>query len=601
MTSADRKLDAWKKKLLDLGKRNRLINYHDTKRSNLRIIKPGLLELWNSFVLDEKPIEFPYYEEVDTLFDDNEELFNPRAVIQTNQSTKEQQKTLRNLRSKTKTVMEEQGVNVLYLAFGFLKWTESENSDVQLSSPIILVPVSLTWESITAPFVLSLHEDEIVLNPTLEFKLDNDFGIVLPEFNTENSVDVYLSSINEIVDRNGWHVEYEVGLSLFSFLKINMYRDLENHRDSIIKNLVVRSLCGDTTAIDRSAVSIVNGFDHDLLEEPINLFQVVDADSSQQDAILCAKRGLSFILQGPPGTGKSQTITNIIVESLAAGKKVLFVSEKLAALEVVRRRLESAGLSDFCLTLHSHKANKMDVLDQLRSTLHLASKSAALSDDAFQRLQILQSDRDQLNAYAKEIFLPVRPLNKTLYEVFGSLANLQSYEDIIFKINDVASTTPEIFNSYLVLLTRFISTIGKMSDDYKVNPWFDANVEIVSNELRHDIGANIRLLIQKLENLSDFVCVMSDTLNLHVLFSYNDLLNILPILKIVEKSPMVPVQWMGVENIESLFVDAQKWNTQKTTLHALITELNEQYKAISIIDNQIAIPATITIDTLCDT
>ncbi len=600
MTNADKKLDAWKKKLLDLGKRNRLLNYHDTKRSNLRIIKPSMLELWNSIVLDEKTIEFPYYEDADTLFDDHDEVFMPQAAIQTNQSIKEQQKTLRNLRNKAKTVMEEQGVNVLYIAFGFLKWTESEQSDYQMTSPIILVPVSLTWESITAPFVLALHEDEIVVNPTLLYKLENDYGITFPDFDMEYPIEQFLTRISELVAHNGWNVSYDVGLNLFSFLKINMYRDLENHRESILANMIIRALCGDTKAIDRSAIQIANEYDHDRLENPMDLFQVVDADSSQQDAILCARKGLSFILQGPPGTGKSQTITNIIAECLADGKKVLFVSEKMAALEVVRRRLESSGLGVFCLTLHSHKANKKEILEQLRNSLDLASKKANLSDEVYQRLQLLQSDREQLNEYAKELYMPVQPLNKTIYEVHGSIANLQSFEDIIFQISDVASTTPEKLYAYIVSLTRFVDTIGKMSDDYKKSPWYGANLGMVTNELRHDIGANVGALIGKHLELSSVLDHMMSSLHLDGTPSYNYSINLLPILRIAANSPVVPAQWMWINDFEPLLKDAALCSEQKTSFLALVCELDNRCKSVSMLDNQVSLPIAGSIHTVDD-
>ena len=356
MATIDKKLEAWKNKLLDLGKRNRLLNYRDTKRSNLRIIKPTIYELWESFVVDEKPLEFPYCDDEQiSLFENETEDYT--EAVQTNQLIKEQQKTLRSLRDKAKTAMEEQGVNILYLSFGFLRWREDENSAQYFLSPIVLVPVKLTLESITSPFVLGLHDDEITLNPTLLYKLSNDFGIQLPEFDPDESIENYLNSIYALTNDNKWEVVYDTGLSLLSFLKINMYRDLDIHKDKIKSNPVVRALTGDVSGVENTYEGI-NDYDHDAQTVPVDLFQVVDADSSQQDAVLLSKKGVSFVLQGPPGTGKSQTITNIIAECLASGKKVLFVSEKMAALEVVRKRLTAAGLSDFCLTLHSYKDRK---------------------------------------------------------------------------------------------------------------------------------------------------------------------------------------------------------------------------------------------------
>ncbi len=102
---------------------------------------------------------------------------------------------------------------------------------------------------------------------------------------------------------------------------------------------------------------------------------ILDCDSSQLEAIVAAKKGVSFVLDGPPGTGKSQTITNIIADALSAGKRVLFVSEKVAALDVVKRRLDDCGLGDFCLECHSSKANSRVVLEELKSCLELPSET----------------------------------------------------------------------------------------------------------------------------------------------------------------------------------------------------------------------------------
>ena len=179
----------------------------------------------------------------------------------------------------------------------------------------------------------------------------------------------------------------------------------------------------------------ITDFDFDKQTKPTDVFQVVDADASQQDAIMMAEKGVSFVLQGPPGTGKSQTITNIISESLADGKKVLFVSEKMAALDVVHRRLASAGLDDFCLVLHSHKANKRNVLNQLSKVLDLSQKKVTLTDEVYQKLNVLQADTDKLNAYAEQVYEKIEPLGKSIYEVNGIIANLDSYDDYIFAIN----------------------------------------------------------------------------------------------------------------------------------------------------------------------
>ena len=538
MANIDTKYEVWKNKLLDLGKRNRLLNYRDTARSNVKIEYPDCSTLWDMFVKDETPLVFPFTKEDD---EDYESEFD--SNVETNKNTSDLQKALRNLRSKAKTAIEEQGVNVLYLSFGFLKWTESENSDQTFTSPLVLVPVTLTVESIKSPYVLNLHEDEIILNPTLVYKLENDFGITLPTFDDADDIDDFLNEVRSKTSLKNWSVVKEVGLSLLSFLKINMYSDLNKHKDTIVENPIVRAISGDATAISKIPEEMSN-YDFDRKEKPIDVFQVVDADASQQDAILMAKKGVSFVLQGPPGTGKSQTITNIIAESLADGKKVLFVSEKMAALDVVHRRLAGAGLDDFCLVLHSHKANKKNVLEQLSKVLDLSQKKVTLSDEAYHKLDTLQADKDKLNDYANQVYAIIDPLGKSIYEANGIVANLDAYEDFIFTIDNVRKVTKEQYNRYAYLLSQFATTIGKMSDDYKTNPWRGSHLSVVSNEFRHDVTARLNSLLPKIKELDyEFGQILAE-LHLDAPHTSNDVKAIIELLNCASIAYSIPSEWI---------------------------------------------------------
>lgn len=575
------KIEKWKNKLLDLGKKNRLLNYKETKRSSLQILKPDCVSLWKTFVQDEKPLEFPYFDEF------SNELFDEYSYsVETNQTIKEMQKTLRSLRDKAKTANEEQGTNILYLSFGFLKWNESKNSDIFFNSPIILVPVNLTVESIASPYILSLHEDEIVLNPTLCHKFENDFGITLPEFNDDIDIRHYLENIRKLITNNQWDVSYEVSLSLLSFLKINMYNDLLRHKDRIKQNSIVRAVSGDTTACEKIPEEIID-FDFDKHLKPSQVFQVVDADSSQQDAILCAKKGISFVLQGPPGTGKSQTITNIISECLAEGKKVLFVSEKMAALEVVYRRLTNAELDDFCLILHSHKANKRAVLDQLSNVLKMAAKKVQLSDEAYQKLDALQSNKEKLNDYANQLVEKIAPLDKSIFEANGILAHLDSYDEIIFSLKDIDKTTKEYYNRQLYLLEQFSGTIGKMSEDYSNNPWNGAIVAAVTNELRHDVGANLSKLIPKISIITKQIKQIYEELTLHWGISYSALQQLIPIFDVAKQSPVIPVSWITGSEITPLFDEISKCEQRKSLFLQKQNELEAHYHIILTNDKAI--------------
>lgn len=580
------KIEAWKNKLLDLGKRNRLLNYRETKRSSLKILSPECFELYRSFVQEEKPLIFPNITDISESDEENEEEYY--YPIKTNQSPKETQRTLKSLRDKAKTALEEQGVNILYLSFGFLKWTESQDSDYWFNSPILLVPASLTIESITSPYVLSLHEDEIVVNPTLSYKLENDFGIILPKYNEGDDLRSIFAEVSRLIKANGWEVVFESSLSLLSFLKINMYNDLSKHKDSIASNPIVRTISGDASASNKIPEDLLD-FDYDKNISPLEMCQVVDADSSQQDAILCAKKGISFVLQGPPGTGKSQTITNIIAECLADGKKVLFVSEKMAALEVVHRRLTGAGLDDFCLILHSYKANKRDVLDQLGATLALAQKKATLSDEAFQKLELLQSDMKQLNEYAAQIFETVMPLGKSIYQVNGILAHLESYEYVGFQIDNVGNIDSKQFNRLIWLLKQFTTTIGKMTDDYKENPWYGATVASVSHELRYDINQKLGLLIPKVSDARQKVSDLYKFLSLDWCTTYQGILDIIPVIKVASEASVVPTSWILGNEIEPLFGEVSECETLKALFCQKQGELSKQYDIITANDANIKV------------
>ena len=96
-----------------------------------------------------------------------------------------------------------------------------------------------------------------------------------------------------------------------------------------------------------------------------------DADASQHSAIIDVMKGENLVIEGPPGTGKSQTIANIIANALGSDKNasILFLSEKLAALEVVKRRLDKAGIGEFCLELHSEKSSPKRVMESLTERL----------------------------------------------------------------------------------------------------------------------------------------------------------------------------------------------------------------------------------------
>lgn len=569
------RVQIWKKLLLDFGKRNRLINFLEGKRNNVKIVAPSLEKLWD-LVISEREIVFPYARKVQ-IDDEGEEIYDTiiEGDVATNKPIGDLQKTLKALRYKANSSIEEQGINTLYLTFGMLKWKERDDSSQIFSSPIILVPVKLLIESITSPYRLALHDDEIVINPTLSHKLNNDFGVIIPEFDsTHESPERYLESLARRVEIKGWNVERSTHLTNLSFLKINMYKDLERNEEKLNANSVIAALVGEQDPIQVSEE--LNNFDHDRQIRPIDTFQVVDADSSQQDAILLSKKNASFVLQGPPGTGKSQTITNIIAEAIADGKKVLFVSEKMAALQVVYNRLASIGLADFCFTLHSHKAKKKDILRDLANSINI--DRTRVRDEALAQLDILERKRTQLNEYQEELHTPTSGLNVSIYSVNGKLAKLENVPDVVFSIPDADSVTSKLLSERVYLLDEFSKTVGKRSEDYADNVWRDSSIKFLSNALRHEIDSNIATaipLLKELENQHSSICTKFG-IEIEPSLIGND--ELISILSFAAKSPTIPTEWVTDHNIDSLIDKACKYKEQVELIAKITSELNNRYR-----------------------
>lgn len=365
-----KKLDKWADLLLDTGKRNNLINFKDTRASTVEVLLPSSDALFEkvdgatSFeVFDPKITEDDDMEEVvesDQLRIESPEeadasTLNGKSAFLAQYSGKMKRQnqvllynaatnpliTVKNIDKKAREFIEETGVNVAYMAFGFIHWKESDSSSYIFRAPILLVPIQLEQASAVDPDFIKTAEDDIIVNPTFSYKMDAEHGVKLPEYDDEG-LTAYLEKVKRLVAKLQWTVTSECKIGIFSFLKTNMYRDLKDNAKAILANRNIRQLLGEQTGAERlsgeseSLDSVTNPL--------IELHSVVDADSSQIEAIEMAKSGKSFVLQGPPGTGKSQTITNIIAECLSDGKKVLFVSEKLAALNVVYDKLKQAGL-----------------------------------------------------------------------------------------------------------------------------------------------------------------------------------------------------------------------------------------------------------------
>ncbi len=460
-TTVELAFTRWRNNLIDLSRRNPLLSLRPIRSAYLEIAKPEAAALFNAVVLQEQswtfwlpppstpkrdadgtngakgtdrgreatsPIQGRSSEKAPpSLESHGSRNAAPRfGELLTTESDREPLlRTLTNLHRRARADFRERGLRILHLACGILEWRDPD--DEPLRSPLLLVPVNLERHSLREPFVLKPDADDPWLNPALAARLKLDFDFRLPEPPgdwDELSFATYLQAVGQaIAGLPGWSVKAEAVLAPFSFHKGVIYQDLQDNAERVQAHPLIQALAGVPGQLPRFPAPDEKALDD---QDPRQVFHILDADASQRLGLESAARGASFVLIGPPGTGKSQTIANLIADRIAHGQKVLFVSEKMAALEVVEQRLRRAGLSDCLLELHSHKANKRAVVGELARCLQERQRAPS-TDGATQDGDRLRQRQKQLNAYVGALHQRREPIRKSAWEV---LAELPRWRDL---------------------------------------------------------------------------------------------------------------------------------------------------------------------------
>jgi len=311
---------------------------------------------------------------------------------------------------------QETGLSTLFLVFGFLEWTEREDAPKRLFAPLLLLPVKLEKRKTgrgKVIYTLLATAETADANLSLQKKLERDFGRQLPDFEGDDestlSVEGYFARVTDAIkDLKGWNVRRWMTLGHFASGRFAMYADLaaENWSKHPVADALVGSIVRGTEMTGDGGSSLLGPPDDYPIDDPeVEKHAPVlihDADASQHSALVDVMKGKHLVIQGPPGTGKSQTITNIIANALAAGRSVLFLAEKQAALDVVKRRLDRAGLGDFCMELHSEKATPKRVIESLRTRYSLGiGKRARMS--AHQADPTWEESRRAITAYVSAL------------------------------------------------------------------------------------------------------------------------------------------------------------------------------------------------------
>lgn len=625
-------IESARRSLLDLSMRNRLLNYRPNKSRSIRVVDELPNEVYEILVANEKGMEFFPKKEEELKFDrngeeaadstesamaagqgDNEDVSAIWTLpsdqtpigdnytdkyLQTSLDEDSLQKRLFYINQQAVSVLEEQGYSVLFLALGFLQWKESPDSVELRKAPLVLVPVALERAGVQKAFRLRWTSEEVFANISLVEKL-KDLGVYLPPFEApedKSGFEEYLESVNKLVkEKNDWQVLADICLDFFSFTKFVMYKDLDPDSWPSANRLLEHHLLKELLDPSSQASSIA-GFSPNDMDQKLamkDLYHIMDADPYQVAVLEDIKSGMNLVVEGPPGTGKSQTIANAIAELLAVGKSVLFLSEKMAALEVVKSRLDNVGLGRFCLEIHSRKASKKDVLQELeRSTLEGFTGRAKLENE-IEEIELVRKD---LNNYVRTLGEPIGKIARSPYSLFQMkvaaerefLTHKQSMPRVTWE--NVGLKGQSEWNDATLFLREF-KEIASLVVPIRENPWNGTNPGVVLPSDEEQIHEKIKTSLRSLAKLRQQLELV------HVGFGTNNPLNTRGVEQLIKaaefmvESPKVEKEVLSNADWDGENLPARLLLKQLAECQSMIANALKKFKKQSLDENIVDIHA----------
>ncbi len=488
--------EKWKRRLLDLTGKNALLNF--TGKNALHLMGCGADELM--LMATSSPLRLTGGEERAEPFGAKAEgqkrellrLEQEKGLLRVYGGAEEVNDTAMRLLRRNRTAQEETGASILYLALGFLSYTAKDGA--QRYAPLMLIPASLKKQKGTDVCILHTDGKERFINATLLEFLKRDFGIDMrcPAGNLK-PCEVFSAVRAETAKMKGWKVYEDAYLAAFSFERFLMWNDLRRSYEEFGKNKLFSAL--KDGKYEKGDVS----YAEEDVADPGQYFIPLPSDSSQFSAVALSDTGESFVLHGPPGTGKSQTIANIIANALAKGKRVLFVAEKRAALDVVKKRLDSVGLGDFCLELHGDKADKTAALQKLETTVSLKQEEAVSRNT--KEVETLRSDLSApMFALHKK-----RKLGLSVYSaILGYLENRHAPDILDVESSFYDSLTEEKLAAYKTVILR-AAAAARECGTVAHSPFENVNLTVWSVSLRDRVFCASEVIIAESRHLKSFL------------------------------------------------------------------------------------------------
>jgi very-short-patch-repair endonuclease len=505
------KIQRWKSNFLDLSNRNNQLNFNPHSKSFIEVISPDCATLFKMLiVMDQtcifppvfktkakrkrkakktsKPAPFEAIEEPkitqevkDAHFEALEKAKKDARLTEvlTKLTDNVLESRVKKILRKTQEAEEERGINILYITFGLLQWKEKGDPTMK-HSPLLFVPCKLSLK----PLSIDLLDDEVIVNPALREKLLGE-RITLPKFGYEfdsRAFEKYLETVEDAISiEPSWILERRAFIGTFSFTKAPLFEDLDDHEELILSHPIIRAIA-EEKGFEEDQRNLPDSSTFGDASSAEESYAILDCDSSQMEAVAYAKSGASLVIQGPPGTGKSQCIANIIAECLAVNKKVLFVAQKKAALDVVKKRLEKCGIGEYCLQVHSQNANKKEVLKQIDDSMNLSQFSDSVRHAKYKELNLI---RTKLNEYVELVNQKYGILQYSIYDILGKLLQLENIPLVECNIRDPKIISESDFiqiKDIFHQLENFRSTL----ENYDNNPWRYSRIVsplILSSEL----------------------------------------------------------------------------------------------------------------------
>jgi len=425
--------NVWMRRLIDHSRANALLFYRD--------LKVGTLDLTAATkavgrLLAGEELKVESLVSLGRYADSPDPIAPPQAEAEAHRKVRS---ALVALQRKALSNLEEKGIETLHLAMGMATWPASDGGR-PYNAPVLLLPARIKARGRTGNDLRLAVAGEPHINPVLLYVLEEDYAIridasaMLSECGGEDESGQWHINPEKVFERieraatsiPSFGVTRRVVLANFQFAKMAMVEDLKRNGDAIASSVIVAAIAGHVPSRQKLAQAVVNIEPRQLDNRPASDdYLVLDADSSQHRVIVLVGKGQNGVIQGPPGTGKSQTISNLIAQSIAEGRRVLFVAEKRAALDAVIKRLShpDVGLGHLVLDLHGASVSRKEVMARLAHALEQI-RHALPADGAEAVHREFEVRRKQLNEHAQRVNQIRQPTGLSVNQMIGRLVRL---------------------------------------------------------------------------------------------------------------------------------------------------------------------------------